>query len=235
MKNVKIYLLILLNVFLIISCNEKSETVKNTTVVSNEKVYDLNKFNDLSTFFHLDSINQNEDKIHFFFTDTSKFYQPERHVQNYVLSLLFVVNHKESKFKNASVSYDVKMPYRKDGNVSNSYRMKDLIPTLDQYSIPTIKEKILLLNKLNRKKFIDSKGKETTDLLYKLNMYFAQKIKPGAWIGLDSHDVIMEYELKKANGLDLENHLDLFNSILTDTSYMRDKTVGKEIHQILIK
>jgi hypothetical protein len=127
------------------------------------------------------------------------------------------------------------MPFRQDGDINISYSSKDLKSVLERYTIPVVKKKIIALNKYNKEIYTSKEADKNLDVLYKLNMYFAQIVDPGSWVGVDSYGIIWEYEYNKAGGHDLTGHLDAFNKILTDTLYMKDRAIGKEIHRILIE
>jgi hypothetical protein len=228
-------ILIISCVGLICSCSVDVPMKELENLEPPPTIYPLEKFNDLSTFFHLDSVIPNDRNLNFYFTDTSRFYQPERHIQNFNLSLLTVLNYKELSLDYNSVSFDVTMPYREDGDIIENYSVIYLTGNLDRYNLPEVKKKIIELNKANRSDFLASKGTKTMDIIYSLNQYFVQTESPGNWFGVDAYDVIWKYEYNKTIGMDVSHEAELFNNILTDTRYMKEREIGSKIHEILVK
>lgn len=233
MPNTILYSLLLL-AFIFTSCD--SPKPENKLEKESEEVeYNLEKFNDLSTFFILDSITSNNRLISIHFSDTSKFYQPERHVQFYTLVFLTTLDKSILETDIDSVTFDVSMWYREDGDIIRTFSSKELLPILHRFTIPSVKDKIIALNEYNKKDYISRVGDKDLDVLYKLNMYFTQIVDPGSWFGTDSYGIIWEYEYNKAGGYDMTGHIDAFNKILTDTMYMEEREVGKEVYRILMK
>lgn len=232
LKGTRVYI-ILFGLSITISCRDRHVEEKDKEPV--KPAYKLDKFNELSTFFILDSIQELNNKLTINFTDTSKFYQPVRHIQNYSLVFLAVLDPANLNSGIDSVTFDVRMLYREDGDIVQTYSSKELLPVLQRYANPKVKDKILELNRFNKQDYITRTGDNNLDVLYKLNMYFAQIVDPGSWVGVDSYGIIWEYEFNKAGGYDMTGHLDAFNKILTDTLYMKEREVGQEIHKILMK
>lgn len=185
--------------------------------------------------FIVDSVNKKGNNINFFYSDTSKFYQPERHNQNYTLTFLTAKDYNKLTSDIDSIVFYVNMAYGTESEKVIKYKKEKLLAIIDNLNEPQVKVIIIELNRYNKLNYISKDGDKVLDLIYKLNMFFTQIIDPESWLGFDSHPLIWEFEYNKAGGHDLTSHLDMFNRILTDTSYIKNREVGKEIHRILLK
>lgn len=223
----------LLSVAVLSACsNEATKGNEEAEEVGPE--YSIERFNALATNFHLDSVREEGNKFAFYFTDTLSFYQPTIHAQNYSLALLMAYDPKTIPLTVDSVLMHVNMPNRDVGDISVPLQYNDMMDKIDKLSVPEIRSKIIALNQLNKKYFLKRDPNKSLQPIYELNMFFAQTLDPTSWVGIDSYWVIWEYESNKSRNQSIDGHLDLFNQMLTDTLYMKDKVVAREIHEILV-
>lgn len=219
---------------IIISC-ESSKTEGTTSGNSEKLSYQLEEFNELSTFLILDSISHQNRTITVHFSDTSKFYQPGRHTQFYTLLFLTTLNTEMLKTDVDSVTFDISMLYRKSGDIIETFPSSELLSIIEPYTIPHVKAKIIELNKYNKQEYLTWEKDENIDVILKLNLFFAQSIDPTSFLGADSYRVIWNYEYNKARAADLTEQIYEINKILSDTMYMKEREIGSAVHRILMK
>ena len=220
--------IVLLLILTIVSCKkpEKQSEFKS----------EIDKFNEISALFKIDSVIKTSERIKIYATDTLTMYNDTRHRQNYFLSTALILNKSDLETGIKSVDFDVNMPNRKDGNVPASIPLKLAYDILDYYQEPVFKKKIIALNLINKKhlqNYMDFRG---NDLVHNLNTYLADKTNDkNQWTGLDSYDIIKGYVFNLQNGIETTQHQELFNGILTDTVYWNNKKIGKEVYDIITK
>lgn len=219
---------ILLLILTIVSCKK----TKNQSEFKSE----IDKFNEISAFFRIDSVVKTSEKIKIYATDTLTMYNDIRHRQNYFLSTALILEKSDLGIGIKKVDFSVNMPNRKDGNEPASIPVKLAYEILDYYQDPVFKKKIIDLNSINKKHFQDYLKYRGNDLVHNLNTYLADKTNnKNQWTGLDSYDIIKGYVYNRQNGIDTSRHQELFDEILTDTIYWSDKRIGKEVYNIITK
>tara|TARA_A100000171_G_scaffold50794_2_gene63140 strand:- start:681 stop:1358 length:678 start_codon:yes stop_codon:yes gene_type:complete len=222
----KITLKFIIIFFLFINC-QKSD--KQTDLESK-----IEKFNELSVLFKIDSITKTQKQVEIYATDTLTMYNDVRHKQKYFLSCALILEKSDLESEIESIDFTVNMPNREDGNIPASIPKKLANDILEYYQEPIFKSKIIELNMLNKKYFKNYLDSRAGDLIHNLNTYLAKRTNhENQWTGLDSYDIIKGYVYNRENGINISKHQELFNGILTDTVYWADKKIGKEVYKVI--
>jgi len=196
----------------------------------------IKDFNEISVLFEIDSIRKTPINIYIYATDTLTIYNDVRHTQKYFLSSALILDKVDLDDEIESIDFIINMPNREDGNIPASLPKKMVNDLIDYYQEPVFNDKIIELNKLNKKYYKNYLDWRAGDLIHNLNTYLARKTNhENKWTGLDSYDMIKGYVYNRQNGIDTKRHEELFNSILTDTIYWADREIGKKVYDIIME